>query len=137
MAKASVAVEVKIMEILDTAGRTERLIPGIKKPHASRMYDLLEMSYSKQDLGFYNKKPLRLYPNAKQIASWELAIELMLLVNLEQRRLLWGRACRFSWVQLAKRFGVHRTTIKKRYLETIFLISRLADKSLIDKIVKI
>ena len=65
MAKASVAVEVKIMEILDTAGRTERLIPGIKKPHASRMYDLLEMSYSKQDLGFYNRKPLRLYPNAK------------------------------------------------------------------------
>ena len=137
MAQASVAVEVKIMEILDTAGSTERMIPGLKKPNASRMYDLLEMAYSKKDLGYYNRKPLRLYPNAKQIASWELAIDLMLLVDLEQRRLLWGRACRFSWVQLAKRFGCHRTTIKKRYLETIFLLRRLANKDLIDKIVKI
>lgn len=137
MTRASLAVELKIIQILEQAGHTERLVPGLKKPHASRMFDALEVTYDKKDIGYYDKKPLKLYPNAKQLACWDLTIDMLLLLALDQRRLVWARSCRFSWVKLGKRFGMHRTTVKKRYLECIFLIRRLASKSLIDKITKI
>ena len=132
-----ISTELKIIEILDIAGTTERMIPGLRKPNASRMYDLLDISYSRNEEGYYNKKPMRLHPNPKQYNCWELAIEILLLVDLDQRRLLWARSCKFSWSALAKQFGCHRVTIKKRYLETIFIIKNIANKNLLDKINKI
>ena len=48
----------KIVDIFDTAGRTERMMPNIKKPGVPKMFDILEMSYDAKDLGFYDKKHL-------------------------------------------------------------------------------
>jgi len=127
---------VKLIEIFENAGMCERLMPGIKKPTAPRMFDLLEMSYEPKDIGYYDKKPgLRLRANSKQITCWELAIDLLMLIHLEERRLIWSRAMRYSWVSLAKRFGCHRVTIKRRYVTALMAMEEKAKShNLIDNI---
>ena len=130
----------KIMEVFEVAGRTERMMPGLNalKPKTPRMYDVLKMSYDPKDIGFWQKKGLKLRANSHQITCWELAIELLIKIEkLEDRRLIWARAMRYSWVALARQFGCHRVTIKKKYTAAILSLEFSLDKSLIDKIDKL
>ena len=130
----------KIIEVFEVAGRTERMMPGLNalKPKTPRMYDVLKMSYDPKDIGFWQKKGLKLRANSHQITCWELAIELLIKIEkLEDRRLIWARAMRYSWVALARQFGCHRVTIKKKYTAAIFNLEFSLDKSLIDKIDKL
>ena len=116
----------------------ERLMSKPKAPGTPAMWDLLDMAYDVKDVGYYEKKPLKLRANPKQMTCWELAIDLLLLIDLEQRRLIWGRAMRFSWVALGRKFGVHRTTAKKRYMTALIHMEQQAKlNKLIDKIDKI
>ena len=131
---------VKLIEIFEEAGRCERMMPGIKKPGCPKMYDLLKMSYDPADLGYYDKKPgMRPRPTFKQMSCWEAAIDLLLLVNLEERRLIWSRAVRYSWVTLASRFACHRVTIKRRYIRAMIRMEEQLklNKTLLDNIDKI
>ena len=128
------------MEVFEVAGRTERMMPGLNalKPKTPRMYDVLKMSYDPKDIGFWQKKGLKLRANSHQITCWELAIELLIKIEkLEDRRLIWARAMRYSWVALARQFGCHRVTIKKKCTAAIFNLEFNLDKSLIDKIDKL
>ena len=130
----------KIIEIFDVAGRTERMMPGLNalKPKAPKMFDLLQMSRDPKDIGYYDKQPLRLRANNHQIACWELAIDLLgKIKKIKDRRLIWARAMRYSWVSLARQFGCHRVTIKRRYKAALFNLEFDLEKSLIDKIDKI
>ena len=109
-----------------------------KAPGSPAMWDLLEMSYDKKDIGYYEKTPLKLRANPKQMTCWDLAIDLLILVALEDRRLLWARAMRYSWVALAKQFGCHRHTIKKKYISALINMEQQAiNKNMLDKIDKI
>ena len=128
------------MEVFEVAGRTERMMPGLNalKPKTPRMYDILKMSYDPKDIGYWQKKGLKLRANSHQITCWELAIELLIKIEkLEDRRLIWARAMRYSWVALARQFGCHRVTIKKKYTAAILNLEFSLDKSLIDKIDKL
>ena len=128
------------MEVFEVAGRTERMMPGLNalKPKTPRMYDVLKMSYDPKDIGFWQKKGLKLRANSHQITCWELAIELLIKIEkLEDRRLIWARAMRYSWVALARQFGCHRVTIKKKYTAAIFNLEFSLDKSVLDKIDKL
>ena len=130
----------KIIEVFEIAGRTERMMPGLNslKPKTPRMFDLLEMSYDPKDIGYYDKKPLRLRANSQQISCWELSIDLLAKIEkLEDRRLIWAKAMRYSWVALAKQFGCHRVTVKKKYTAAIFNLEFSLDKSVVDKIDKL
>ena len=128
------------MEVFEVAGRTERMMPGLNalKPKTPKMYDVLKMSYDPKDIGFWQKKGLKLRANSHQITCWELAIELLIKIEkLEDRRLIWAKAMRYSWVALARQFGCHRVTIKKKYTAAILNLEFNLDKSLIDKIDKL
>ena len=128
----------KIVEVFYRAGLCERLMPGLQKPGSPSMYKILEMSYDSKDLGYYDKKPLKLRANQNQIACWEMAIDLLAKTpKLENRRLIWAKAMRFSWVKLGKQFGCHRTTIKKRYISAILDLEFRLDKLTLDKIHKL
>jgi hypothetical protein len=123
------------MDILDEAGSAERFMPKPKIPKAASMYDILEYAYDPKDLGFYDAKKLKLRANNKQINCWDLTVtELLPLVELEDRQILWARSRRYSWVALAKMFGCHRVTIKKKYINAIFTLESKLNKTLIDKI---
>ena len=129
---------VKLIEILESAAQCERLMSKPKAPGSPAMWDLLEMSYDKKDIGYYEKTPLKLRANPKQMTCWDLAIDLLILVALEDRRLLWARAMRYSWVALAKQFGCHRHTIKKKYISALINMEQQAiNKNMLDKIDKI
>jgi len=129
---------VKLIDIFENAGFCERLMSKPKHPGTPKMWDLLEMSYDKKDLGYYDKPRMKLRATFKQINCWELAIDLLLLIELEERRLIWARAMRYSWVALARRFGCHRTTIKRRYVTALFNIEDQArKKNMLDNIDKI
>ena len=128
------------MEVFEVAGRTERMMPGLNalKPKTPNMYDVLKMSYDPKDIGFWQKKGLKLRANSHQITCWELAIDLLIKIEkLEDRRLIWARAMRYSWVALARQFGCHRVTIKKKYTAAIFNLEFSLDKSVLDKIDKL
>ena len=125
----------KIVEIFEIAGTAERLMPTISKPGQPKMFDILQMSYDKKDLGYYDKKGLKLRANSKQITCWELAIDLLIKIEkLEDRRLVWARACRYNWSQLARQFGCHRVTIKRRYKSIILDLEFKLPKTTIDRI---
>jgi len=129
---------VKIMDILDEAGLAERFMPKPKLPKAASMFDILGFTYDPKDFGYYNSKKLKLRANNKQITCWDLTVtELLPLVELEERQILWARSKRYSWVALGKMFGCHRTTIKKKYVSAVFTLESKLDKTLIDKIDKI
>ena len=115
-------------------------MPGIKSllPKTPNMFNLLEMTYDAKDAGFYEKKPLKLRATAHQIACWEMAIELTSKIKkLEDRRLIWGRAMRFSWVALAKKYGVHRITIKRKHKTILLNLESSLVKKDIDRIDRI
>ena len=127
----------KITEVFDVAGRAERMMPGLNalKPKAPKMFDLLQMSYDPKDIGYYDKKPLKLRANSQQITCWELAIDLLgIIETLEERRLIWAKAMRYSWVALARKFGCHRVTIKRRCTAAILNLEFNLEKSVVDKI---
>ena len=126
----------KIIEIFEVAGTTERLMPGLNaiKPKTPKMYDILKMSHDPKDLGYWQKKGLKLRANSKQIACWELAIDLLGKAKPNDRKLIWKRARRYSWVALARMFGCHRVTIKRRYKQAILDLEFNLDKSLVDRI---
>ena len=125
----------KIVEVFEIAGTAERLMPTITKPGQPKMFDLLQMSYDKKDLGYYDKKGLKLRANSKQITCWELAIDLLLkLEKLEDKRLVWARACRYNWSQLARQFGCNKVTIKRRYKSIILDLEFKLPKETIDRI---
>ncbi len=128
---------VKIIHILETAAITEKFMPKPKLPKASSMYDLLEVTYESKDEGYYHKSKPRLRANNKQIESWELALDLLPLVAITQRRLLWARAFNYSWVALAKMFSCHRVTVKKKYLDALFSLEKKLTKNMIGSIDKI
>ena len=125
----------KIVDIFDTAGRTERMMPNIKKPGSPNMFDILEMSYDKKDIGFYDKKTLKLRATSKQINCWELSIDLLgKIPKVEDRRLVWARAMRFNWSLLGRQFGLHRVTVQRRYKSIILDLEHNLDKLTLDKI---
>ena len=98
------------------------------------MYDILKMSHDPKDLGYWQKKGLKLRANSKQIDCWELAIDLLGKAKPNDRKLIWKRARRYSWVALGKMFGFHRVTIKRRYTRAILDLEFNLDKSLVDRI---
>lgn len=125
----------KIVDLFDTAGRTERMMPNIKKPGSPNMFDILEMSYDKKDIGFYDKKTLKLRATSKQIDCWELSIDLLgKIPKVEDRRLVWARAMRFNWSLLGRQFGLHRVTVQRRYKSIILDLEHNLDKLTLDKI---
>ena len=112
-------------------------MPGLNslKPKTPKMYDLLEMTRDPKDIGYYDKKPLKIRATSRQIERWEIAIDLLALIEtLENRRLVWAKANRYSWSALGRQFGCHRVTIKKRYVAIIINLDLKLKKSMIDKI---
>ena len=79
-----------------------------------------------------DKPKLVLRATPRQMTRYSLALDILMEVDKDvsdnprmARKLLWLRANRFKWTQLAKQFGYHRTTIKKMY-ETI--LDKLSNK---------
>ena len=136
-------IEKNIVWILDDAAYAERFIAKPNNRRSPSMYSLIETCYTPDDFGYYTKK-LVLRATPRQMTHYTTAIDLLLLVKedvyenpIEARKLLWLRANRHPYTKLAKMFGYHRTTLKRKYE---MILERLADKvrlNFLDKFDKI
>ena len=50
----------KLTDILETAARCDRYLPGLKKPTTPRMFDIIETTYNPSEHGYYDKPQLKL-----------------------------------------------------------------------------
>ena len=136
-------IEKNIRWILDDAAYAERFLAKPNNKRCPSMYALIETCYTPEDFGFYSKK-LVLRATPRQMTNYNTAVDLLLLVKedvyenpIEARKLLWLRANRHPFTKLAKMFGYHRTTLKRKYE---MILERLADKvrlNFLDKFDKI
>ena len=118
--------------LLNEAARTERFLSKPKHPGSPSMYDLLITTYEKKDIGYYQKALIKIRATPKQITRWEFAIDALLAIQEDiskdpvlDRQIIWMRANRYKWTQVAKHFGFSRHQIKNRYMN---VLSRLCDK---------
>ena len=124
-------IEKNIRWILDDAAYAERFLAKPNNKRCPSMYSLIETCYTPEDFGYHTKK-LVLRCTPKQMTHYSSAIDLLLLIKedvsdnpIQARKLLWLRANRHPFTKLAKMFGYHRTTLKRKYE---MILERLADK---------
>ena len=107
--------------IFSDAARAERFIARPNNNRCPSMYQLIETSYLPKDIGYYEKPKLKLRATPRQMTNYGLAIDLLLMVDqvsedpLLDRKILWLRAKRNSFVRIGKYLVYHRTTIKRMY----------------------
>jgi len=130
--KSSVYAFRNIVNLIDEAARTERFLSGPKPPRAASMYNLLETTYMQGDWAYYEKKLLKLRATPRQITRWEFAIDCLAAIENDisedpilDKQIIWMRANRFKWTEVAKHFGFTRHQIKNRYEK---VLTRLCNK---------
>ena len=130
--KTAVLAQTHLISLIDEAARTERFLSKPRPPRACSMYDLLSVSYEKGDWSYYEKALMKLRATPKQVTRWEFAIEALLGIEDDiskdpvlDRQIVWMKANRFKWTQVAKHFGFSRHQIKNRYVK---VLSRLCNK---------
>ncbi len=123
--------EYQIQILIEDAVYVERFLAKPSNRSCPSMYQLIETSYDKEDIGYYIKN-LKLRATPQQITRYEFVIDLLLMIKKDvaqdpimARRLLWMRASHHKWTKLAKHFGFHRTTLKNKYQ---MILERLAIK---------
>ena len=136
--------EFQIQRLLEDAVYCERFLAKPNNRSCPSMYQLIETSYDKEDIGYYIKN-LKLRASPLQITRYEFVIDLLLMIKEDifddpifARRLLWLRASHFKWSKLAKHFGFHRTTLKNKYEKILELLAQKVKKNIpFDKLDKI
>ena len=99
----------KLTDILETAARCDRYLPGLKKPTAPRMFDIIETTYNPSEHGYYDKPQLKLRATPRMIACWDVSIDLLLLLeSVETRRLIWSKANKYSYSAIGRMLGLDR-----------------------------
>ena len=133
-----------IVYLFEEAARTDRRLPrAFKKPKTTATW--LETKQEKMYQHSWNKNELVVRPTARQIDRWWIASTLLreVVENIELKRIIWSKAKRFPWSQIARFVGVDRRKVKKMWEEEIMYIRlwlQLQEKNkkindIIDKIV--
>ena len=130
--KTAVLAQGHLVSLIEEAARTERFLSKPRPPRAVSMYDLLTTRYEKGDWSYYEKALMKLRATPRQVTRWEFAIDALLGIEEDiskdpilDRSIIWMRANRFNWTQVAKHFGFSRHQIKNRYMK---VLSRLCNK---------
>jgi len=124
--KSEVYALTNIISLIDEAARTERFLSKPRPPRACGMYDLLVARYEPGDWSYYEKALIKLRATPKQVTRWEFAIEALISIDQDisedpilDRQIVWMKANRFNWSQVARHFGFSRHQIKNRYMKVL------------------
>ena len=130
--KTAVLAQTHLISLIDEAARTERFLSKPRPPRACSMYDLLVTRYEEGDWSYYEKALMKLRATPRQVTRWEFAIDCLTAIEHDisedpflDRQIVWMKANRFNWTQVAKHFGFSRYQIKNRYTN---ILSRLCNK---------
>ena len=114
----------KLVDCFETAARTERHLPGLKKPHAGGMYSILDIVHHRMEHGFYDKNPMKLQANSKMITCYDLAIDLLSFTTTLERQIIWSKANNFKYTQIGRLIGYDRKKVKNMYFDALVKIER-------------
>ena len=103
-----------------TAAETERRLPAIRRQTVKTCWP--DYPDDPQAYG-YTEEPLRLDPaSARDVSDYEVALELSMLLDVEERRVLWAvvhsaafRTRGAQWRSLSRQLGVAPPTVKRRF----------------------
>jgi len=127
--------------IFDDAARAERFIARPNNNRCPSMYQIIETGYLPTEFGYYEKK-LKLRATPKQMTNYDLAIDLLSMVDevsedpLLDKKILWLRAKRNSFSKIGKYLVYHRTTIKRMYDNILDKLTNRIMKESLDILVK-
>lgn len=127
--------------IFDDAARAERFIARPNNNRCPSMYQIIETGYLPSEFGYYEKK-LKLRATPKQMTNYDLAIDLLSMVDevsedpLLDKKILWLRAKRNSFSKIGKYLVYHRTTIKRMYDNILDKLTNRIMKESLDILVK-
>ncbi len=104
----------QIKRDLATAAYVERLLPPVRPPKY-RCW-LFEIVYTPQEIAFMDQRPKPPRPTKEQIDIWERVILKWLpLLTVDERTLVWKRACHIPWKLLCHEYGLSRPQLNVRY----------------------
>ena len=127
--------------IFDDAARAERFIARPNNNRCPSMYQIIETGYLPTEFGYYEKK-LKLRATPKQMTNYDLAIDLLCMVDqvsedpLLDKKILWLKAKRNSFTRIGKYLVYHRTTIKRMYDNILDKLTNKIIKESLDILVK-
>ena len=133
-----IRVRQNLETILDDAARAERFLAKPNNNRCPSMYQLIETSYLPKDIGYYEKPKLKLRATPRQMTNYGLAIDLLCMCDQVSedptldRKILWLRAKRNSFVRIGKYLVYHRTTIKRMYDKILDALTNKIIKESID-----
>lgn len=104
----------QIKKDLETAAYVERLMPPVRPPkYRCCMPDVV---YTPQEIAFMDRRPVPPQPTSEQIAIWEKVIlQWLPILDVEERSLVWKRACHIPWKLLCRDFGLSRPQLNILY----------------------
>ena len=130
--KTAVLAQTHLVSLIDEAARTERYLSKPRGPTSCSMYDLLATTYQPGDWSYYEKALMKLRATPRQITRYEFVLDALIAIEIDiskdpllDRQIVWMKANRFKWTQVAKHFGFSRHQIKNRYTN---ILSRLCNK---------
>lgn len=95
------------------AFRTLRKLPAVKaRGHFSGWPQVLR---SPREIAAMEPEPMRVWPSAAAITRIEQTFDWVLWIEEAERRLVWSRAARVPWKQIAGEMGCDRTTAWRRW----------------------
>ena len=132
-----IRVRKNLETILDDAARAERFLARPNNNRCPSMYPIIETSHLPSEIGYYEKK-LKLRATPRQMTNYGLAIDLLCMCDQVSedptldRKILWLRAKRNSFVRIGKYLVYHRTTIKRMYDKILDALTNKIIKESID-----
>jgi hypothetical protein len=122
----------------EEAIQTDRKLPPAYRKGYSAMR--FEIKHDVTEHGAAVTRRPKIAASSKQIARYEfLLFHVTPMLSVEERKLVWLRGLRVPYVRIGRRMGMHRHTVKKKYIETLVYIKLLIalDKKLFAKVDKI
>ena len=122
----------------EEAIQTDRKLPPAYRKGYSAMR--FEIKHDVTEHGAAVTRRPKIAASSKQIARYEfLLFHVTPMLSVEERKLVWLRGLRVPYVRIGSRMGMHRHTVKKKYIETLVYIKLLIalDKKLFAKVDKI
>jgi len=102
-----------VADHFEEAFRTLRKLPAVKaRGHFSGWPQVLR---SPREIAAMEPEPMRVWPSAAAITRLEQTFDWVLWIEEAERRLVWSRAARVPWKQIAGEMGCDRTTAWRRW----------------------
>ncbi|HHW32995.1 MAG TPA: helix-turn-helix domain-containing protein [Paracoccus solventivorans] len=102
-----------VADHFEEAFRTLRKLPAVKaRGHFSGWP---QVRRSPREIAAMEPEPMRVWPSAAAITRLEQTFDWVLWIEEAERRLVWSRAARVPWKQIAGEMGCDRTTAWRRW----------------------